>query len=118
MHVNTLTVQATETKKNSEYSMSKMVYSLFFFDLKFPSLSAGLTNPCEYFPVACIISQIVFFYVRACVNNAGFHCDGHIYGSHAHFSAESLSQQINFISVKMDNLYANTTRPHLMVICY
>jgi len=31
-----------------------------FVDLRLPSLIAGPINPCKYFPVACIISQIIF----------------------------------------------------------
>ena len=36
-----------------------MVY-IVFGDLKLPSLIAGPINLCKYFPVACVISQIIF----------------------------------------------------------
>ena len=55
----------------------------FFGDFKIPSLIAGPIKPCEYFPAACIISQIIFifcfFNMNACANITGFtDRDGHI----------------------------------------
>ena len=61
--------------KNFELSIARRVrWHIVFVDLKLPSLIAGPINPCKYFPVACVISQIifVFFNIHACVNYAGF----------------------------------------------
>ena len=52
-----------------------MVYSFCSFEASLPI--ACPINPCKYFPVACVISQIIFkfclffFNIDACVNNAG-----------------------------------------------
>jgi len=52
-----------------ELSMARRVrWHIVFGDLKFPSLIAGPINPCEYFPVACVISQKNLLFIQyACL---------------------------------------------------
>ena len=66
--------------KNFELSMARRVK--WCVDLKLPSLMAGPIKPSKYFPVARIISQLIFKFVflnmHACANNVGFCWDDHM----------------------------------------
>ena len=55
-----MTVQAKKNEtKIFELSMARQVrWYTGFVDLKLPSLIAGPINPCRYFPVTYIVSQI------------------------------------------------------------
>ena len=49
-------------------SMARQVgWYIVFVNLKLSLLIAGPINPCKYFPVACVISQIIFFLQYACL---------------------------------------------------
>ena len=47
-------------KKAKNFELSKLEDTFFFVDLKIPSLIAGPIKPYKYFPVACMILQIIF----------------------------------------------------------
>ena len=58
LHMIPLPFDLQEKTKIFKLLASKMMHS--FADLKLPSSIAGSIKPCEYFPVACIISQFLF----------------------------------------------------------
>jgi len=63
----------------------RLRWYIVFVDLKLPSLIAETNNPCKYFPVACVILQIIFkfsFFQYACLcKQCGFSLRGSQYDS-------------------------------------